>query len=387
MGSGMIQIGSNSFSERKRSSGGISAVIIGFLMFLAAFPLTWWNEGRYVHRAQTLDKGLGQVVSIDPSQVDRANEGQLIHFNGKLHASDRITDGLFGIRLNAARLKRTVEMFQWKETKSNSDSNNKVTYSYSPTWSSKLIDSSRFKRRESTYQNPTSMPYGSESIVAPSIGVGAFQLSQEHIANIGNFKTIPVNEGVYKSMPQDIRRHLKLNGGALQSGDFTAPQVGDVRVSFEASPLEPVGIVGKQSGVIIDQYQMENGSFALLETGTWTTEALFNKAGNDNLKTLWVFRALGFAMMWMGLMLFVSPITDLARYVPFLGAFFNGAIGMVAGLIAVSGFVLTMGIAWVFYRPMIGVPMIIFAGFLVFWLHAHRKGSAQPSRSQGVVMR
>ena len=40
----------------------IKGVLFGLLLFVIAFPLLFWNEGRAVRRAQDLAEGRGAVV-------------------------------------------------------------------------------------------------------------------------------------------------------------------------------------------------------------------------------------------------------------------------------------------------------------------------------------
>ena len=41
----------------------IKSVLVGFVFFIASFPLLFWNEGRAVQTAKSLKEGLGAVVS------------------------------------------------------------------------------------------------------------------------------------------------------------------------------------------------------------------------------------------------------------------------------------------------------------------------------------
>ena len=47
-----------------RITESIKAVLIGLVLFFAAFPLLWWNEGRAVQTARSLDEGAGKVRSV-----------------------------------------------------------------------------------------------------------------------------------------------------------------------------------------------------------------------------------------------------------------------------------------------------------------------------------
>jgi len=38
-----------------RIVGSLKSVLVGLVLFLASFPLLWWNEGRAVQTARSLD--------------------------------------------------------------------------------------------------------------------------------------------------------------------------------------------------------------------------------------------------------------------------------------------------------------------------------------------
>lgn len=56
----------------------IQGVIVGLILFLIAFPILFWGEGRAVQRAKGLAAGKSQVVSVSADKVDPANEGKLV---------------------------------------------------------------------------------------------------------------------------------------------------------------------------------------------------------------------------------------------------------------------------------------------------------------------
>ena len=64
-------------------------ILLGGVLFLVAFPLLFWNEGRAVHRAQALEEGSGMVISVAANSVDAANDGKLVHVSGKATTNER----------------------------------------------------------------------------------------------------------------------------------------------------------------------------------------------------------------------------------------------------------------------------------------------------------
>ena len=58
--------------------------------------------------------------------MDSSNDGKLVHLSGKSVTVDVLKDGKFGVSANAIKLKRAVEMYQWKE-KTSSKTKKKTT--------------------------------------------------------------------------------------------------------------------------------------------------------------------------------------------------------------------------------------------------------------------
>jgi hypothetical protein len=60
-----------------------------------------------------------ELVTVDASSVDPANEGKLVHLTAKAVTDETLADDMFGVSANAIKLRRNVEMYQWKEKQKN----------------------------------------------------------------------------------------------------------------------------------------------------------------------------------------------------------------------------------------------------------------------------
>ena len=157
---------SQSWGSRLMES--IKGVAVGGVLFIAAFPVLWMNEGCAVDIAKGLEEGASKVVAIDVNTFSNDSEGKLIHGSGQATTSEKLMDSSFGVNLNAIKLERTAEMYQWKEN-SHSETKEKLggsketvtTYSYEQGWSPTLINSDKFNdpQARSRNANPKVMPY------------------------------------------------------------------------------------------------------------------------------------------------------------------------------------------------------------------------------------
>lgn len=158
-------------SWSSRVGGAMKGVLLGVGMFIAGFPVLFWNEGNTVKTRKALEEGEGACVSVQSNaKVDPENEGKFVHMTGKADTKDVLVDEAFGISTTAIKLVREVEMYQWKEEKQVKKEKNvggsettTTTYSYKMAWSSSAIDSSGFK--EAGHENPP-MEFTEEKKVA-----------------------------------------------------------------------------------------------------------------------------------------------------------------------------------------------------------------------------
>jgi len=355
-----------------RIVGSFTGIIFGFLLFVAAFPLLWWNEGHSLHRIRTLDEGRNLVVGVAPDKADPANNGKLIHVSAQASTDDILQDALFGVRETALKLQRVVEVYEWKETQSTQTHKNlggsetqETTYAYDRTWSEKRIDSSEFKHRDG-HENPASMPYASEVFTAPHILVGVFKPASSFVAKINAFSDYPLSEQTANAMNASLKNAFKLNGTEYFYGDPATPQIGALRVHYRIIRPTEVSIIGKQNDSLIEPYYTRNGDIQLLAMGDMGADSMFAAAKDENMLMTWLIRLAGFILMWLGSSLVLRPIAVLGDVVPFIGSIAGAGIGLVTGLVSLAASICVIAIAWLAYRPLIGGTLLVVAAGLLF---------------------
>ena len=84
-------------------------------MIIVSFPVLFLNEGRAVKTKKDLDQGAKEYVQVDASKIDEANNGKLVHFSGMAETEGELADKDLNVTAAGLSLKRTVEMYQWKE--------------------------------------------------------------------------------------------------------------------------------------------------------------------------------------------------------------------------------------------------------------------------------
>ncbi len=377
---GFTEITEESWFSRIGSA--IKGIVIGLVLFIAAFPILFWNEGRAVKEYKTLNEGAGNVITLPRATVSAGNEGRLVHVTGMAETDETLVDPEFSVAVNAIKLRRKVEMYQWQE-KQKRKSKKKLgggkktvtTYSYSKTWSSSLIDSSNFKKPNG-HQNPADMLYKSRDFTATQVSLGEFYLPDSLIHQINESSTLPVS---------DIAEigHLpgaEFHGGGIYFGDNpSTPQIGDLRITYRIVAPTKVSIVSRQMNGRFKPYRAEaGGTINMLSIGIVPAEAMFEKAHQSNVMWTWIIRAGGFLLMLIGIAMILRPLPVIADVVPFIGSFVGTGTGILSFLIATPLAFLTVAAAWLRYRPVIGISLLIgscvIAG-LIFFLSKRGKKS------------
>jgi hypothetical protein len=354
----------------------IKSVLVGLVFFVGAFPLLWWNEGRAVRTAQSLTEGAGSIVAAPADSIDASKEGKLVHMNGAVTTEAPLVDDELAVEASAVKLIRTVEMYQWKEEEK-SEKRKKMgggeetvtTYSYSKEWSSGRIDSSQFKQPEG-HENPEASPFESRTFVADPVKVGAHKLSPEQIGKLNDSAEFPLEASAAEKLSADLQGKIKVAGGKFYMGaDEASPVLGDVRISYQVVKPDTVSLAAVQTGDSFSPYQAKAGDQILLvQTGNHTAAEMFAKAQSENAVLTWILRAVGFFVMFLGIFMVFRPIAVLADVVPLFGTMLGAGIGFFAFLGAAALSFLTIAIAWVFVRPVLGIILVAIAIGAMVWL-------------------
>ncbi len=388
-----------------RMGSSFKGILAGVGLVIGAGALLFWNEGRAVKTARRLAEGAGAVVSVTADRVDAANEGRLVHVNGKAETKETLCDQQFGVSATAMRLERKVEIYQWVEhkdvrhEKQGDKTIEKTTYTYKLAWCPKPVDSSGF--REAGHENPPmAMPFSDQDLVTKQATLGAFKLSESNVRRMGEAKAFPfapdfkppealkgakyVNGFIYVPVEKPAAAVAKptvasagsplaaaaqaatqavTNAVAAALRDVaSAPQVGDLRVSFKIVEPHEISLCQKQTGETFAPWTASDGKpISLQRDGLADAAAMFADAQSANTKLTWFLRFIGFLGMFVGFKLVFGPIATLVDVVPLLRNIVAVGVGFVSFLLALGGTLLTAGIAWVYYRPVLGIGLIVVA--------------------------
>lgn len=355
-----------------RIKGAFTGILLGLALFFGAFVLLFWNEGRAVQTHKTLQEGAAGVASVDSERVDPAYDGKLVHINGLATTTETIADPEFSISVKALRLERRVEMLQWRE-KTSSETRKKLgggtetvtTYSYKTEWSNRLINSANFRHPDG-HQNPDSFPLESLSKQAGHVTVGAFNLTPGQIARISKEETLALTKD--NRPPKKLMGKGRLDNGVMHFGSKSRQKVGDFRVLYKVVYPTRVSLIAKQSGKgLINYVAQAGGTINMLSVGDVPAEAMFQSAITGNKIMTWGLRFAGLMLMFIGLRLILRVLSVLADVVPLFGNIIGAGTSLIAFLTALVLSLITIAIAWLYYRPLIGGALLVVAiGIAIF---------------------
>jgi len=397
---------SQSFTEYSRQGyfgrigGAIVGAIVGVVFLLVAIVVLFWNEGRAVRTAKMLKEAASVVVTVDPARIDPARDGKLVHFTADAQG-EALADPLFHVSRTAIRLKRTAEMYQWKQTEESHTHNNAIgggsttekTYTYSEVWSETPINSSEFHIRPG-HKNPAAKRIESQTWAAAKVQAGAFTIPPELVNKIDNFTPVALGDPERSQLPDAMQKDSTiLDGKCYVAGDpgrtveAPSPHIGDVRVTLESAPPGPVSVIGRQAGATIASYGTPSGgAVELLYVGAHPASEMIASEEHHNAKLTWILRVAGFVVMWIAIGVMLQPLRIMAGVIGILGDLVGAGVGIVAFLAAGGISAATIAIAWIVYRPVLGLGLLALAaaamiGLIVLW-----KGRAARRRTATSAM-
>lgn len=365
-------------------------------MIVAATVLLWWNEGRTVRTGDAIAEAqmvTEPIPSID--KIDSAFEGKMVYATGRAVTKDELTDPVFGVKVNAIKLRRKVEYYQWvehskseKRTKLGGGEETVTTYSYSAEWVDSPVNSQSFKKREG-HENKTRINSENMSWLAPNVTFGAYRFPEFLSRSIGGEKALNLslsdeqraelqkaffapntNLETSQVLGQQGASMIHIQGNTLYVGRQPGtPSIGDVRVTFFETPAAEVSIIAKVNGDTFVPFRASNGNtFSRLSMGVQDMNSMFDAAKSSNATTAWLLRGLGVVLCIAGFGMIFAPLKVLADVIPLLGSIVGAGTGLVAGLLGSAWSLVIIAIAWIRFRPVLGFCLLGAALTLVILL-------------------
>lgn len=390
-----------------RVKNSFKAIGTGFVLFLGGTALLWWNEGRAVKTDDMLNEAeAATVVMENPSKVDASLDGELVCGTALATTEDSLIDQQFGFGAKAIAIKRTVRYYQVQE-KSKQEKRDKIgggeetvtTYTYNRGWVTTPINSEGFHDPGYRKINFVLTTVPQEDVWAQNVTFGAYTLPESLIRSISSTEPLKpvIAQNRLESMNEDAR-HVALRNYSssklgnvakshnAEAGQFihvtdnelyigmtpSSPAVGDVKVTFEKVVPAKVTLIAKVNGNTFEPYKAKNGyTFQTLVMGEKDASEIYEGEHDTNTIMLWVLRIVGILMVIGGLKGIFGFLETLLKVVPFIANILGWGVGVICTIVGVVWSLIVIAIAWLFYRPLLGIALLVVAGLLI-WIFAFK---------------
>ena len=418
----------------------IKGFLIGLVLFVAAFPVLWWNEG-CVDSADIAKTAV--VVKSDAAGSD--GEGKLVAVTDKLAATELVGDPEMLAPGAYVELRRDVEMYAWIEKKESrtekrlgGGSDVITTYTYKLDWTSSPASSDSFEHPEghenhrldvrSSVFHPalaqvggfsfaageaklppaTSIDLTAEMVKVPAIAPPAPPPAPVTSAKAPpGKKPLPVKAPPPKKpdpkqvepKPEDADTDAAAAADpAATAGPFRfvtsvlyrgadapeRPTPGDVRVTFKAvTPGKLVTLYGTRAGNSVLPFDFE-GKERLFRVIEGTHQQAIATLHGEYTTRLWGVRAAGFFMIWFGLALVIGPFNAVLDIVPFIGRSGRFLTGLVMFPVAAVLAGITIVVSAIAHSTvLLVITVVVFIGGIVAFVIL-RKNAAQKHQFDGM---
>ena len=182
-----------------------------------------------------------------------------------------------------------------------------------------------------------------------------------------------INKQMATAENQKDLQYIHLASNVLYFGRVPgSPEVGDVRVTFEKVVPAKVTVMAVVDGDSFKPFKAKNGKrFQTLVMGKKSGDEIIDAAKESNNMILWALRIIGILMVIGGLKGIFGFIETILKVVPFIAGIFGWGVGLVCTVIGIAWSLIIIAIAWLFYRPLLGISLLVLAGFLV-WVFAFK---------------
>jgi hypothetical protein len=218
------------------------------------------------------------------------------------------------------------------------------------------------------------MPYANQDFISINARLGAFRLTPTVVQRIRGFEDVDIDQAlILDEVPADAHRH----GAWLYFGPRPGtPTVGDVRISFRAVYPTWISVVAQQQKDRLAPCKSAAGELVLVERGEHSADALFESARESNAALTWGLRLGGALLMGIGFFLVLGPLATAADLIPVIGSIVGLGAGIAAAILAVGLSLVTIALAWIWYRPLLGIGLLAGCGALAALLWWQGRGLA-----------
>jgi len=362
-----IEVVTNAPGFGSRITSSIKGILFGVVLFIAAFPLLWWGEGR-----QNLAELVKEAQQVTSDSQPTVAADTLIKTTGKLTTTQTLSDPTYLTSLGGVKvleLTRSVEMYAWKEKKKTKKQGDKniTTYDYIKDWASSPADSNKFYSATG-HRNPV-MTIKGKSFKVTDAKIGSLNIDAGK-ATFWESQNLAVGEdNINKTSEKPMQVtagviYVPMESYSVLRKVANSPKIGDMRISYSYFPADVDGSVvgGWSNGKIVPYFYDDTDSFLGAYAGSLKAFQAYLQTRHTMIS--WMIRIGSFLMMWFGLNLILGPILTMMESIPFVGGAGRAIISLVTGVIAFVLWLITFVLAKLWLVLL--VLLVLGAGIAIF---------------------
>jgi len=375
----------------------------GFIIFGIATILLFVNEGMYVKKAKTLKSAEKALVKVgDVSAADPSLEGKLIHACAFADTRDVLSDTPLGVSERAIALTRKVEFYQYvenkiteKKDKPGGGEETVTTYTYEKKWLSSPMPSEGFADPDYKGKNfildNLDTKIKSQAVYASDVTFGAYKLPSFIIKSVRGSEPVQLRistEVLMSNLESKIGNQVAVQGNSIYFGkSSSSPQIGDVRVTVTKVMPAEISVIAKVTGSTFAEYTspVTGQSFTVVEMGAVDADTMFTVAGRSNSIMTWMLRLVGVILVVLSLKTVFEILPSLFKVLPPLGKIAGAGVALVCSVGGIAWSLAIVAIAWLFYRPLIGVPLLFVSVLGIWFLSKKAKEKKAAAAATGTV--
>jgi hypothetical protein len=328
-------------------AGGVLLLLALGLLYTNEHGVVAWRQAMARHGGAVLDLGAG-------AHPDADRYGRMVRVSGTPQVVEPPRDRQFNVSAVTPQLLRQVQMFQWREVGSGAGRH------YEMDWVDHAVDASRFAQPQG-HDNQGAFPFDSAGYFAPGVRLADYRLAPAIVHALPGAASVIRADLAH--IPANLAATFQAVDGALvTSAHPGSPQLGDLRVRWAATPLQPVTVVARVDGdTLVPAEDAGDGAGFQVQLG--------DRPLRDVLPDLpaqpgpaWIWRVLALLIGWAGAVLLlrgprsrrgdawaalavaVAPLAVLAAIVWFVASVAVGVVLLAVALLAAA-------LAWMRLRP------------------------------------
>lgn len=335
-------------------------MVLAIIIFLIAFAILFSNEERTVIETWRLNEGGRLVVPLSSDVPDSDNNGQLVHLTAKVTTREVLSDELFFMSAKAIKLRRIMEMFQWREVE---DAEGSI--SYEKAWSQHKINSLKFKKVQG-HNNPD-VEFNNNEYVSHDVMIGRFNLSESHVLKLENFERYTLTQSDYMRINPEMGDYVLHENTFFKGDNPKAPEVGDLRVWYEVvKPGQEVSVIGLQNVDSIQPYNTDYNVIRVVDFGQVDADTMFRKEVKArDVSVIWWLRFAGWIGMLVSVWMMLNSFEVLHHIFPFIHRLVGYSNFELAFFASLSFVLLTIAFSWIHYQPAFGLGLIVLSTSLI----------------------